>query len=306
MSSMDPEETPSNRARRHFLGVAAATSARVAGIAVATMAIASSPAKAMGRNWGGGRGGGHGGGGHGGGGGGAYGGGGNSGGGGGGSSGGGDGGAKCLLRGTLIATPTGEVAIEDLRLGDLVETISGEAKPIRWIGRQTFRKSVASWHPSVMPVRISKGALDDGMPTQDLYISAGHALYVDGALVRVKELINDSSIVSALPDDREAIEYYNVLLDSHDVVIADGTPVETFQLRGSDYENFDNFVELEQLYPVERRPRMTPYAPVVGEETGRQHLKALLLLGVSPIVPMRDPLKTVSRRISSRAGELVG
>lgn len=296
MSSMDPEETPSNRARRHFLGVAAATSARVAGIAVATMAIASSPAKAMGRNWGGGRGGGHGGGGY-------SGGGGHS---GGGHSGGGDGGAKCLLRGTLIATPSGEVAIEDLRLGDLVETISGEAKPIRWIGRQTFRKSVASWHPTVMPVRISKGALDDGMPSQDLYISAGHALYVDGALVRVKDLINGSSIVLALPDDRETVEYYNVLLDSHDVVIADGTPVETFQLRGSDYESFDNFVELEKLYPVERRPRMAPYAPVVGEESGRQHLKALLLLSVSPIVPLRDPFKTVSRRISSRAGELVG
>ncbi len=300
MSSMDPEETPSNRARRHFLGVAAATSARVAGIAVATMAIASSPAKAMGRNWGGGRGGGHGGGGYSGGGGG---GGGHS---GGGHSGGGDGGAKCLLRGTLIATPSGEVAIEDLRLGDLVETISGEAKPIRWIGRQTFRKSVASWHPTVMPVRISKGALDDGMPSQDLYISAGHALYVDGALVRVKDLINGSSIVLALPDGRETVEYYNVLLDSHDVVIADGTPVETFQLRGSDYESFDNFVELEKLYPVERRPRMAPYAPVVGEESGRQHLKALLLLSVSPIVPLRDPFKTVSRRISSRAGELVG
>lgn len=299
MSSMDPEETPSNRARRHFLGVAAATSARVAGIAVATMAIASSPAKAMGRNWGGGRGGGHGGGGYSGGGGG----GGHS---GGGHSGGGDGGAKCLLRGTLIATPSGEVAIEDLRLGDLVETISGEAKPIRWIGRQTFRKSVASWHPTVMPVRISKGALDEGMPSQDLYISAGHALYVDGALVRVKDLINGSSIVLALPDGRETVEYYNVLLDSHDVVIADGTPVETFQLRGSDYESFDNFVELEKLYPAERRPRMAPYAPVVGEESGRQHLKALLLLSVSPIVPLRDPFKTVSRRISSRASELVG
>ncbi|MDM9646073.1 Hint domain-containing protein [Rhizobium sp. S163] len=302
MSSMDPEETPSNRARRHFLGVAAATSARVAGIAVATMAIASSPAKAMGRNWGGGRGGGHGGGGGGGGHDGGGGGGGHS---GGGNSGGG-GGAKCLLRGTLIATPCGEVAIEDLRLGDLVETISGEAKPIRWIGRQTFRKSVSSWHPTVVPVRISKSALDDGMPSQDLYISAGHALYVDGALVRAKDLVNGSSIISTLPHDSETIEYYNVLLDSHDVVIAAGTPVETFQLSGSDYESFDNFVEIEKLYPAGRRPRMMPYAPVVGEESGRQHLKALLLLSVSPIVPMRDPFKDVSRRISSRVGELVG
>lgn len=286
MSSMDPNEIPSSRARRHFLGVAGAAGARLAGVAVVAMAIASSPARAMGRNWGP-RGGGHGGGGHG---------------GGGGSDGGG---AKCLLRGSRIATPTGDTCVEELKIGDLVKTASGENKAIRWIGRQAFKNAGASWVESVMPVRISQGALAAGIPNRDLYVSPGHAIYANGVLIRAKDLVNHSSIVPGLPASTSTLEYYNILLDTHDAVLANGMPVETFQLWGHAYENFDNSAEVENLYPAAVRPHMAAFAPVVGEESGRQHLKALLLLGISHIVPTRDRFKEVSERIAARASESV-
>lgn len=296
---MDPRELPFNRARRHFLGAAAAVGARAAGIAAAAVAIASSPAQAGGRNWGRRGGGSHGGAG------GSGGGSGGSGGSGGGSGSGGGGGASCLLRGTSILTPTGERRVEEVRIGDLVETASGEAKPIIWIGRQTFKKSRASWNESVMPIRISQDALDQGVPSRDLYVSPGHALYLDGVFFRAKDLVNESSIKPALPPGSEAIEYYNFLLDTHEVVVADGTPVETYQFGRNDYQKFDNFIELEQLHANDARASMACFAPVVGEESGSQHIKALLLLGVSRFVPVRDPFKDVSDRIAARAREMV-
>ncbi|MDI3306671.1 MAG: Hint domain-containing protein, partial [Acetobacteraceae bacterium] len=42
----------------------------------------------------------------------------------------------CFYPGTLIRTLDGEVAVETLKIGDLVLTAEGKAMPVRWIGRQ--------------------------------------------------------------------------------------------------------------------------------------------------------------------------
>jgi hypothetical protein len=40
----------------------------------------------------------------------------------------------CFCRGTLIRTPSGDVPVEALAVGDRILTLSGEAQPIVWIG----------------------------------------------------------------------------------------------------------------------------------------------------------------------------
>ena len=274
MPSNTERQLPLNRARRHFLGVVLSTGALA-------VAIPSLPARAMGRKWWrkphGKDGPGHG------------------------PKGNGD---NCFLRGTSIMTPTGEARIEDLAIGDLVETVRGEAHAVRWIGRRLYKKSGSSWNDSVMPIRVSRQALDQRTPHRDLYLSPNHALFVDGVLIRVKELVNGISIAPALPAQRDVIEYFQIVLDTHEVILAEGAPAETFLLRASNHENFTNFVEYERLYPAGSRPAMTPFAPIVGYEGGREHLKALLCLGLPRFV-LRDPVQDAYEKIAARAGQLV-
>jgi hypothetical protein len=42
--------------------------------------------------------------------------------------------SNCFLPSTKIKTPKGDVCIEELRIGDRVLTVTGEAKQIRFIG----------------------------------------------------------------------------------------------------------------------------------------------------------------------------
>ncbi len=86
---------------------------------------------------------------------------------------GGGGGPQCFLRGTAILTDCGEKPVEDLRIGDRVALPDGSARPIRWVGRQVFKKSGARWHEGVVPIRVSRHALDSRTPHSDLYLSPG-------------------------------------------------------------------------------------------------------------------------------------
>ena len=43
----------------------------------------------------------------------------------------------CFMEGTRVLAPEGEIAVEDLRNGNLVTTTDGRLVPVRWIGRQT-------------------------------------------------------------------------------------------------------------------------------------------------------------------------
>ena len=94
-------------------------------------------------------------------------------------------------------------------------------------------------------------------------------------------------------------------LRTHEVIFAEGTPVESFLVKAGNRENFTNFVEYERLYGTEPALSMTPYAPVVAYGGGRAELKALLRLAVSPLVDMRDPIQVAYSRIAARTEELV-
>jgi len=222
----------------------------------------------------------------------------------------GKGGSLCFLAGTRIRTPQGETCIEDLKIGDEVVTTRHEAQPIKWIGRQVFKKSGASWVEASLPIRVSRFALDAQTPHTDLYLSPWHSLLIDGFLMPVMELVNGVSIRPALPPGRQIIEYFQLLLDSHEVILAEGAPAETLLIRtGEEYEMFTNFIEYERLYGS-ARPLMEPFAPMCYHAGGRAHLSALVRLGIFNIsrafgsstpLDLRDPAQIAYERIAARA-----
>ena len=204
----------------------------------------------------------------------------------------------CFLLGTRILTPFGEVAIEELTIGALVETLNGPL-PIKWIGRQRFGKDSPSWHWSVAPIRVARSAVGDENPRRDLYLSPSHSLFIDGFLIPVEWLVNGRSITLAAMDDREVIDYFHIELETHEVVFAEGAPAETL-LVTSDREGFANFVEYERMYGAERPP-MKPFAPTIYYKGARGEVERLLRKAVSPVVDIRDPSQRARDRIAARA-----
>src|SRR6202044_441994 len=117
------------------------------------------------------------------------------------------------------------VAIEALRIGDLAVAADGGLRPIVWIGH---RRLDGSRHPdplAVRPVRVSANAFGEGLPHRDLWLSPGHNIAWDGALMPISLLINNVSVAQL---EREQVEYWHVELDRHDIVIAEGLPAESY------------------------------------------------------------------------------
>ena len=80
----------------------------------------------------------------------------------------------CFLAGTLIRTPQGDVPIEHMARGDMVMTLSGNARPIVWIGVGRVL-ATRGRRTAATPVIVRKGALADNVPHHDLRVTKGHA-----------------------------------------------------------------------------------------------------------------------------------
>ncbi|MBF7052347.1 Hint domain-containing protein [Halomonas sp. KAO] len=157
----------------------------------------------------------------------------------------------CFAAGTLIATPEGETTVETLAIGDSILTASGETVAVKWIGRQSLRPVAAG--EKFQAVRVSQGALGDNIPSQDLTLTAGHGLIIDDLVINAGVLVNHDTIRFVPSQELPAIvTYYHVETENHEVIIANGTPAETY-VDYIDRQAFDNYAEYVALYGNETR-----------------------------------------------------
>ena len=165
----------------------------------------------------------------------------------------------CFTPGSMVLTDQGEVAVEDLRPGDLVLTRDNGFQTIRWAGRRDLGLAELIAEPRFNPVCIAKGALGGGLPERDMQVSPQHRMLITGpraellfgeheVLVAAKHLLGQPGIEQRLS---KGVSYIHILFDNHEIIRADGTWSESFQPAEQTLEGLDSAQrdEILALFP---------------------------------------------------------
>ncbi len=137
--------------------------------------------------------------------------------------------ATCFLPGTLIATPSGEVAVEQLRAGDVVSVLEhGQrvGRSVVWAGRGHMDAVRFGGRDEAFPVRIRKDAFAAGTPARDLMVTPEHCILTEAGLVPARMLVNGASIL--VDRDLPEYEFFHIELDAHGILLAEGLATESY------------------------------------------------------------------------------
>lgn len=175
----------------------------------------------------------------------------------------------CFTHGTGILTPFGERPVEDLRPGDLVLTRDHGPQMLRWVGRRTV-----AGRGNLAPIRFAQGSFGND---RTLWVSPQHRMLYTGGLANLyfdapevmipaKHLIDGHGITR---EEVEAVTYYHLLFDDHEVIWGNGAPSESFHPGAEGLNAIDVAAreELFQLFPELRAD------PNTYGRTARQVLK---------------------------------
>jgi hypothetical protein len=189
----------------------------------------------------------------------------------------------CFVAGTRIRTPGGEVPVENLSPGDLVNTLDHGPQPVRWVGRRRV-----SAEGDLAPIRILAGTFGDHA---ELCVSPQHRILLGDAmsellfgepevLVPAKFLLNDRTV---LRQPGGTVDYLHLLFDTHQVIFSEGLPSESFHPGPQTIRDYDEAAleELRRLFPGIDPATGAGYSP-----SARPSLKAyeahILLAGRAP------------------------
>ncbi len=145
----------------------------------------------------------------------------------------------CFAGPTLIETALGQRPAIDIQVGDMVVTERGPM-PVRWVGHRRVTAAQMAANDKYRPVKICAGALGQGLPRADLWVSRQHRMLVSSPICErmfgQTDILVSALKLTALPgihiDDQIAqITYVHLLFDQHEVVFAEGAPSESLLLQ---------------------------------------------------------------------------
>ncbi|QUJ77527.1 Hint domain-containing protein [Sulfitobacter albidus] len=192
----------------------------------------------------------------------------------------------CFTPGTMIATPRGQVAVENLQVGDRVITRDNGLQAIRWIGRRDLSARDFLDAPHLAPVRIGKGALGNDLPERALMVSPNHRMLVANDKTALyfeeREVLVAAKHLTGVPgiDIVEAVDtaYIHLMFDQHEVILSDGCWSESFQPGLQSLAGVGNAQRLEllELFPeLATHEGVARYAP--ARTVAKAHEAALVL-----------------------------
>lgn len=189
----------------------------------------------------------------------------------------------CFVAGTRIQTPSGEVAVEHLRPGDLVQTLDDGPQPLRWIG---VRRVAATG--DLAPVHLRAGALGDHRtlmvsPLHRVLIGGPHCALLfgeDEVLAAARDLVDGRSVTRRQGGE---VTYAHLMFDRHQIVLSEGLPSESY-FPGSQTQALftpGQVAEISALFPHVDMATGRGYGPT-ARRTLRRHEALAWRAGVLP------------------------
>ncbi|MDP3863038.1 MAG: Hint domain-containing protein [Phaeovulum sp.] len=195
----------------------------------------------------------------------------------------------CYVAGTRLETPKGPVAVEDLRIGDLLTTQDDGPQPIRWIG--WTEHSWPDTDEKLRPVRIPARSLNGRLPIRDLMVSPQHRIlisregfpFLDHDTEQFAPALSLEGYCGIARETAcSTARYYHVLLERHSVIRAEGLCSESFYPGPMAMRSlsFRNRIRVMSLYPGLAADPRNGYGPLCRTTLTRR--QAVELLGAAP------------------------
>jgi hypothetical protein len=164
------------------------------------------------------------------------------------------GGVICLTSGTRIRTPEGSRLVQDLRIGDMVQTKDNGAQEI--VSKDARRMTGASMFamPHLRPIRM--GALGVERPDEELFVSPSLRMLIQEdevmamfntpkILVAAKDLINGKAVTVNVTVQQ--VKYIHLLLSNHQMLWANGVETQSFHPASAALKTLEGFDRKRRL-----------------------------------------------------------